>query len=51
LAPSKIGQTFDSTAWLPVKLVECLFLMTGDKLNYSDKLKTVLLSGYKVLGY
>jgi hypothetical protein len=41
---------FDSTAWLPVKLVKSLFLVTSSKLDNSNKLDTVLLSEYKVLG-
>jgi hypothetical protein len=41
---------FDSTAWLPVKLVDSLFLVISSKLDSSNKLDTVLLSGYKVLG-
>ena len=39
-----------SIAWLLVKLVGHLFLMISSKLDSSDKLKTVLLSGYKALG-
>ena len=39
-----------STAWLPMKLVESLLLMVSSKLDSSDKLKTMLLSEYKVLG-
>jgi hypothetical protein len=41
---------FDLTTQLPIKLVERLLLLIGYKLNCSDKLKTALLSGYKVLG-
>jgi hypothetical protein len=41
---------FDLTAQLPIKLVGHLLLLIGYKLNCSDKLKTALLSGYKVLG-
>ena len=43
------AQMLLSIARLLVKLVERLLLMTGDKLNCSDKLKTLLLSEYKVL--
>ena len=39
-----------STAWLLVKLVRHMFLMISSKLDNSDKLKIVLLSGYKALG-
>ena len=38
-----------STARLSVKLVGRPLLKTDDKLNCSDKLKTVLLDGYKAL--
>ena len=38
-----------SIAWLLVKLVGSLFPMTDDKLNCLNKLKTVLLNGYKAL--
>ena len=49
LAPNQIGQMLDSIARLPVQLVGRSLLMTGDKLNCSDKLKTVLLGRYKAL--
>ena len=39
-----------SIARLPVKLIGHLFLMISIKLDSSDKLKMVLLKGYKVLG-
>ena len=38
-----------STAWLLVKLVISLLLVISSKLDSSDKLKMVLLSGYKAL--
>jgi len=41
---------FDSTARLPVKLVERLLVLTSYMFNCSNKLKTVLLSKYKALG-
>ena len=44
-----IARTLVSIARLPVKLVGRPLLMTDDKLNCSDKLKTVLIDGYKVL--
>jgi hypothetical protein len=43
------AQTLVSTARLPVKLVGRPLLITGDKLNCSNKLKMVLLGGYKAL--
>ena len=39
-----------STARLLVKLVESLLLLIDIKLDSLDKLKTVLLNGYKALG-
>jgi hypothetical protein len=39
-----------STARLPVKLVGILLLVISSKLDNLDKLKTVLLNGYKALG-
>ena len=39
-----------STARTPVQLVGHLFLIISSKLDSSDKLKTVLLCGYKALG-
>ena len=44
------ARTLASTARLSIKLVESLLLVISSKLDSSDELKTVLLSGYKVLG-
>ena len=45
-----IARMLVSTAWLTVKLVRSLSLVISSKLDSSDKLKTVLLNGYKALG-
>ena len=45
-----IARRLVSTTWLPVKLVGSLSLVISSKLDSSDKLKMVLLNGYKAFG-